>query len=376
MANETFSIPKNSPAVTSYEDLQDIFRFQIIWEQICFILGIFGNSFVLYATTAHNAIRLDRMSIWIIQLLAVADLGNCFFIVLPTLITQYGKLDHIIVFGETFYIAMGCYNYVFVFANILLVNLLSLNKLMRCMFPLRSLTTSKRQKIFVAVITVVYSLLPTVWALIDLAYGFRQLDPSWMDVRYLGARDVGKLYLDFYKMTYSPLIPYLLVVVLCGLPCVSLMLINSALLIFAMKRSNSSVNKSNLLVVVLVTLGFLMSYMPEILSQTLLHLNFDRKSEEMGWAALFFSSWTNPLIYFFVNPTFRTFTISKVLCREIPLTPGRSGRVQPFQSTVSSNPGRSVRVQPFQSSMNSTPGRSVRVQPLQSSVRSNPGRSV
>ena len=360
--NKTLSIPKNSPAVPSYEDLQDVFRFQIIWEQICFILGIFGNSFVLYATTAHNAIRLDRMSIWIIQLLAVADWGNCFFIVLPTLITQYGKLNNTLVFGETFYIVMGCYSYAFVFANILLVNLLSLNKLIRCMFPLRSLTTSKRHKTFVVVITLVYSLLPTVWALIDLAYGFRQLDPSWRDVRYLGARDVGKLYLNFYIMTYSPLIPYLLVVILCALPVVFLIFINSALLIFAIKRSNSTVNKSNLLVVVLVTLGFLMSYMPEILSQTLLHLSFDRKSGELGWAALFFSSWTNPLIYFFVNPTFRTFTISKVLCRESPLTPGRSGRVQPLQSTVSSNPGRSVRVQPFQSSVNSNPGRSVRVQ--------------
>ena len=317
MANETVNIPKNSQAVLTYEDLQDVFRFQIIWEQICFILGIFGNSFVLYATTAHNAIRLDKMSIWIIQLLAVADLSNCFLVLLPTLITQYGKLCHTIVFTKSFYTIMGCYSYSFIVANIFLVNFLSHNKLIRCLFPLRNLTSSKRHKIVVAGVTLFFSLLPTVWALIDQAHGFRQLDPSWRDVKYLGARDVGKLYLDFYKMTYSPLIPFLMLVILCGLPCLALILTNSALLIFAIRRSNSTVNKMNLLVVVFVTLGFLISFMPEFLSQTLLKKLNSAVYSELGWAVLFFSVWTNPIIYFFVNPTFRRFTQNAFLCREL-----------------------------------------------------------
>ena len=335
MVNETVNIPMNSPAAPSFEDLQGVFRFQIIWEQICFILGTFGNSFVLYATTAHNAIRLDRMSIWIIQLLAVADLGNCFLVLLPTLLTQYGKLCHTMVFKKSFYTVMGCYSYSFIIANIFLVNFLSLNKLTRCLFPLRNLTTSKRHKNIVAGVTLLFSLLPTIWAIIDLAHGFRQLDPSWRDMRYLGARDVGKLYLNFQKMTYSPLIPYLLLVILCALPCLTLVLTNSALLIFAIRKSNSTVNKMNLLVVVFVTLGFLISFMPEFLSQTLLKTLNSAPYSELGWVALFFSIWTNPFIYFFVNPTFRRFTKNTFLCRE---------RTSSFRGN-NSNTAQTVRIQ-------------------------------
>ena len=33
-----------------------------------------GNSFTLYATVRHNAIKLDKLSVWIIQNLCVADI--------------------------------------------------------------------------------------------------------------------------------------------------------------------------------------------------------------------------------------------------------------------------------------------------------------
>ena len=33
-----------------------------------------GNSFTLYATIRHNAIKLDKLSVWIIQNLCVADI--------------------------------------------------------------------------------------------------------------------------------------------------------------------------------------------------------------------------------------------------------------------------------------------------------------
>ena len=69
------------------ENAQIIYGFEIAWEQICFILGVSGNVFVLYATIAHKAIKLDKMSIWIIKNLAVADIGNCVLVLLPILLT-------------------------------------------------------------------------------------------------------------------------------------------------------------------------------------------------------------------------------------------------------------------------------------------------
>ena len=296
-----------------FSNLEGVFKFQIIWEQISFILGIFGNSFVLYATTAHNAIRLDRMSIWIIQLLAVADLSNCFLVLLPTLITQYGKLCHTIVFGKSFYTVMGCYNYSFIVANIFLVNYLTTNKLVRCISPLRNLTPSKKQKVFVLTSIVMLSIIPLIWILFGLADGSRQLDAPSQDMNYLGARDVGRLYLIWNKTGNSVLL-FVVIVTLSALPCLTLVIQNMVLLVFAFRRSHTKINKMNILTVICVTLMFLVSYLPEFYSQ--ISRTTSREYREIGWALSYLSSWTNPIIYILVNEPFRNFTKSNLLCRK------------------------------------------------------------
>ena len=133
----------------------------MVWGQISFILGVVGNIFILYSTTVHNAIKLDKMSIWIIKNLAIADICNCFLVVFPILLNQYGKLNGLIIFGETFNNVMGCYRYLFFVANLYQVNILSLNKLLRCLFPLRNMVPTKRQKLIVTMTTIFISALPT-----------------------------------------------------------------------------------------------------------------------------------------------------------------------------------------------------------------------
>ena len=133
--------------------LETIWRCQIAWGQISFLLGVLGNIFTLYATTAHNAIKLDKMSIWIIKNLAVADICNCLLVILPILLYQYGKVSQLQIYGVKFNKIFACYRYTFLAANLLLVNILSLNKLLRCLFPLRNLVPTKRQKMFVTMTT-------------------------------------------------------------------------------------------------------------------------------------------------------------------------------------------------------------------------------
>ena len=72
--------------------LDTVWRLQIAWGQICFILGTVGNIFVLYGTICHNAIKMDGTSIWIIKNLAVADICNCVLVLLPNLLTQTWEL--------------------------------------------------------------------------------------------------------------------------------------------------------------------------------------------------------------------------------------------------------------------------------------------
>ena len=96
--------------VTDSTTLNSVWMFQIVWKTISFILGLSGNVFVLYATIVHKAIKLDKMSVWIVKNLAVADICNCVLLLLPTLLTQYGKLNGMVLFGESFYKIMSCWS--------------------------------------------------------------------------------------------------------------------------------------------------------------------------------------------------------------------------------------------------------------------------
>ena len=114
---------------------------------------------------------------------------------------------------------------------------------------------------------------------------------------------------------------YLIIGSLNALPCVTLILINSALVIFAMKRSNSQINKTNILVVILVTVFFFVSSLPLYVQLTLL---LSPLYMEISWSLTYLSSWINPFIYCAVNPSFNTFTRMKLFCRKRRITPGQS----------------------------------------------------
>ena len=281
-------------------------RVQIVWGTISFILGITGNVFVLYATIAHNAIKLDKMSVWIVKNLAVTDIFNCVLVLLPILLLQYGKLSNTILSNRTLVSIMACYLYSFFLANSYLVNFLSINKLLRCMSPLRNLDSSRRQRLTVTMVTVFICSLPTLWLAYGFLGGFLCVREEWRSVDYLGALKIASTFPnDAIIGSVRKIITYVLGSVLTILPCITLIIINSALIILAVKKSNSGINKRNMMIVVLVTSLFLSSLIPFFLLFILKQLPQEYK--ELSRSFLYLSTWTNPFIYFAVNPTFRKF---------------------------------------------------------------------
>ena len=294
--------------------LETIWKCQIAWGQISFLLGVLGNIFTLYATTAHNAIKLDKMSIWIIKNLAVADICNCFLVVLPILIYQYGMITKVEAYDETFNGILAGYKYVFFVANLLLVNVLSLNKLLRCLFPLRNLVPTKRQKIKVTIAAVIFSALPAIWIAYGIEAHFLSVfqGPIRRENRYFGAAYLGIIAYSANGMThFQAVLNWGVILILNGLPCLTLVTINSTLVVVAVVKANSSVNKSNILTVVMVTVGFLLSVLPHfselILVKTASSSDEDVR-KEITWSVAFLSTWINPFIYLAVNPSFRQFT--------------------------------------------------------------------
>ena len=108
-----------------------------IWCHISLLLGLLGNSYVLYSTILYKAIKLDKLSVWIIQNLAVSDLISSVIVLIPVIISLYADSNWVL--GDTFCKTSFGYKYVGIVANMVLINILSFNKLARCLFPLHVL---------------------------------------------------------------------------------------------------------------------------------------------------------------------------------------------------------------------------------------------
>ena len=295
--------------------LETIWKCQIAWGQISFLLGVLGNIFTLYATTAHNAIKLDKMSIWIIKNLAVADICNCFLVVFPILLHQYHvNITQQNMFDKTFHEIFACYRYIFFMANIFLVNILSLNKLLRCLFPLRNLVPTKRQKIMVTMTSAIVSTLPATW----IIYGIKH-NVLWVEIRndYFGAQFFGNTNSQDTAYWHDEILLFCVSGILNALPCVTIIIINTALIAVAVVKTRSTINKTNILMIVLVTVGFLVSILPHYVVLILDHSTsidsrLDKPLKEIVWSLTYLSTWINPFIYLAVNPTFRDFTVEKL----------------------------------------------------------------
>ncbi|KAL5259056.1 hypothetical protein ACHWQZ_G009509 [Mnemiopsis leidyi] len=273
-----------------------------IWCHVSFILGLVGNIFVLFSTTSHRAIKLDKLSVWIIQNLAVSDIGNTVLILVPVITSFYANKTWIL--GDTFCEIMFLYKYIFTVANVILINALSLNKMMRCLFPLRILNSSRGQRVAVSVFTMVGSLILPVWSYYGVYVGHFlvvEFSPSQSMCWSVFAEDAEN---------WQESVGYVLAGMLNGMPCLVLCVVNSFLVGYALKKSNTSVNKMNIVIVVMVTVSFLLPMLPYYVYYMVAGGTWDSYPGTVRFVTfiMFISLWANPPIYILTNRSFRIFT--------------------------------------------------------------------
>ena len=280
----------------------------LIWGQLSFILGICGNAFVLYATIFHNAIKLDKMSIWIIKNLAVMDLCNCIFIVVPVVAVLYSEGAWL--FGPGMCYAYGVYIYTFILANAFLINIFTINKLMRCKYPLRNFNCSRRQRVLLSLCAVIFSCSLMIWQIVALSKF--DLYVLTEDNKITPLKTCTK---EISETSYdaSIIITLILAILYDAVPCLTLVFTTTILMVYAIKKTNRPLNKVNILMVILVTISFWLSFLPlmiyagahlfpKIISDNLLDRIY-----EWAWSFTFLSSWTNPIIYLVMNQRLRDF---------------------------------------------------------------------
>ena len=268
------------------------------------ILDLAGNSFVLYATISHNAIKLDRMCIWIIQNLAVVDIANGIFVIIPAAVTFLNNGHWTL--GTFFCRLHFIYKYSFLVGNVFLINFLSLNKIIRCVFPLRALNSSPRQRKFVTVLSIIPMLVGPARKI------FAVYIIETAKVRFSPAHGMCLAYeiVEGVEQHFQANAMRITCVVLIILPCLALIIMNFSLVIIAVRATKRKLKIGNILTVVVVTLVFIISFSPFVLQYFRYGEEFSNASKDVrfGQLASVVSSFCNPMIYLATNDNFRIFT--------------------------------------------------------------------
>ena len=107
----------------------------ILWSSLSLLLSLAGNTLVLRASLAHNAIRLDKVSVVLVRSIAVVDLCSAVTVILPGIT---GLVAEVWVLGEWLCLVCAYLTYVLPIANALLIAGLNCNKLYCLLYPFRS----------------------------------------------------------------------------------------------------------------------------------------------------------------------------------------------------------------------------------------------
>ena len=286
---------------------------------LCFVilLDFLCNGFVLYATVAHKAIKLDKVCIWIIQNLALIDIANGVFVIIPIAMSLFAERKWIL--GSVSCRIFLTYKFCFVVGNIFLINFMSLNKLLRCLFPLRNLVyNTSKQKLGITLITIMFMLIGPVRKV------YLVFVTETAQVRYSPKHGVcvGYQIVDDVEEYLNSKFERILCFFIFILPCIFLIITTTCMMIFAVRTSNSAVNKKNILAVFLVTFIFIATFVPFLVIYQMRSKNLLFVSRSMLISSLigFTSSFCNPFIYLATNQAFRKFTgpkLGSIFCRPI-----------------------------------------------------------
>ena len=118
--------------------LADELKFvEIGWSVVAALLSIIGNTVLLFASIRRHAIKLDRITIVLLENLAVGDLGFVFFTILPRAVHILQNNDGTLFGHELLHKITVLPRLVCTAINISLIPILNFCKLLCLLYPLR-----------------------------------------------------------------------------------------------------------------------------------------------------------------------------------------------------------------------------------------------
>ena len=142
-----------------------------VWCLLAGTLSLLGNLTLLLSSLVDNALKLDRVSVILIQNLAATGVGYTLLIILPT---AGSALAQRWVYGGGLCVVTTYVLYVLGFMNTYLIGCLNLSKLTVMLFPLRARLRSRKLGYIIAatlwVITTALFLVRIIWFKRDVIF--------------------------------------------------------------------------------------------------------------------------------------------------------------------------------------------------------------
>ena len=297
---------------------------EVTYTSATFLLGLFGNLFVVITSHLYHSIDLDAVTIVFVRQLAIADLLLILNTVLPTIITMFsGKW----ILGDLVCDITGHFNFIPVMVNIYLVMNLSIFKILACKMPFRMRDVTTKH----------------AWLLVLLAYLLASVE--FFESIFLArsgmfappvSRCLSKIYVtNRTLMLWNAAIPV-------GLPILVIVFCNVWIYMVARKvvqaRGQGSHSRA-LLTICAVSGLFVLSWAPKLIYVTVVTIT----KQQIPWAVKishffpFVNSVGNPFIYTFTNKRYGEFVYNLFVKFKITAKETSSDVMSKIQSEIKSS---------------------------------------
>ena len=290
--------------------------FLIAWTCSSFILGVLGNTFILFATY-RRAIKIDPNSLLFIKNLAVSDILFTLIWVLPTLITLCNKESWVL--GDELCRVTTYLQYTPAISTICFITMLSLNKFVRCKFPLKVWRMSSRTSYLITVTSWTFGLLhPSIYFFSSLTRSDKR------EIMLYPPKSSCDYYHGMHLTEHWHRIDMICSIIYTFIPTIVLIGANIGLIKLVTEKGRN-INRSNLALIFVVTVVFVCSYSPYVVRYTAPMIVKSAVHKIPGWFktlmnfVLFVNSWFNLFAYYLTNASFRYFTQCAVQFRRFSL---------------------------------------------------------
>ena len=246
------------------------------------ILSLLGNTFVLVASKHGKAIKLDRVSIVLLENLAVADIGTTLFVIIPFIIWLFTSKQegyHSSYVTKWISRIISVPSMVFMSAGTLLISFLNCCKLFSLLFPLRARTWKYRD-------------------------GYKIAGLVWMILTLTGTGN----WIISEQLEYS----VQLAITTAGISILLLVVLASTLGLLIKVHKARGLRKNAVFSIILVSVVFCVSYTPLFISNLLDSIR-GIESGDITLARLItfniysINCFSNPLIYYFTLNSFKEY---------------------------------------------------------------------